>query len=219
MSYKMQIPPDKVEQTRKFFRERGGCLLWKNLDLSSYGTPEIMTPATHEDGSKATPPTWRHGDPVSLIPAEIGVRTEDAVALPPEWFIECEYCHSTGRRAISELAEARGESFDECKAFLIENNKDRPEHLDLKGSTIRCWVCSGNGYTDVHVHVEIRRRYWGIDISERGKERASRWCRRLEKHYAEDIRPVQFYWQHIDKGLAELKFYRETIVPFTLTGV
>ena len=215
MDYLMLIPPDMVEATRGFFRDRGGVVLWKNCEIG-VSRPDMMTPATHQDGSPPKPPHWAYGNKYYVLrPEEIGVREETVIVPPDEWFDKCDACKGSGRRFITELASARQETVKVCRERLIEANKDHPERLDMQDNgTIRCWACNA-GVKDRNIRVAIRRKYWGLDISDTGKGKAQQICRKLAKLFP-DPRPVHFDWQYDGWGRARLFFYRETITPFTL---
>jgi hypothetical protein len=135
----MHIPPEKVEDIRTWFKARGGVVLWSNQEIG-VSRPEMMTPATHQDGSPASPPHWAYGNPVQLKPEEIGVRTETKVEPPLDWFPVCDVCNGTGRRALQEIATARGVTVADLK-----NNLEASPEPWTKGiqedDTFDCWHC------------------------------------------------------------------------------
>lgn len=205
--YKMTIGPDKLEQTRKFFRERGGVVLWKSQDLSDLTRPELMTPATHEDGSKATPPHWAYGDPEPLKPEDICVRTRTPVEPPLAWFPVCTCCEGTGRYPLSSIAEARGCTIEELPE--LQHISTHPDAWDRDAQdTIKCSACFGTGHTNRHIHIRVKRHWTGI-MEVVGRVKPDKLAKKLGTR-------VQWDFTCVGYGRAEVYFFRETIVPFTL---
>jgi hypothetical protein len=190
--------------------------MWTNQEIGVQRA-ELITPATIEkegqqkDASKH-PPHWAYGNPQHLKPEEIGVRTETPVKLPLDWFPKCTYCEGTGLYPIIEIAKARGQTLDQIKAWLSLQDPNL-FHYDPSKDTVRCTACNETGHVDRHVTVGLKKGTWGYEMYDTGRKRAERICKQLKDKHGP---VVQYYWEGIGNGRAELKFYTETIVPFTL---
>jgi hypothetical protein len=212
MTCKMQIPPEKVGDTRSWFKTRGGVLLWHNLEIGC-NRPDMMTPATHEDGKPGTPPHWSMGNPEPLTPEQIGVRTEVKIPLPAEWFPKCERCpERPGRQMLAPIAAIRRCSVEELKESLRADVQRFP-HMEMDSDSIKCWGCDGTGHVDRHLRVALRKRYWGYELTETGKKKADKTAHKLSEIVKDH---VQWDWEGIGYGLANIVFYTEKIEPFTL---
>jgi hypothetical protein len=221
----MYIPPDRVAEVRRWFKERGGAKLWIDCNIPPSAS-EIMTPALAEDGSPKTPPGWRYADGYPLKPEEIAVRTEQILEAPASWFPVCEECggkkHFTfaeyiaseqARMANTNLGSGYREWVDaltpETLLASLRAKDNVKEGEDYTESTIRCYRCSGRGHQKTQVTVGIRRHYWGMDITPSAKDKAAKLAKKLGND-------VKWTWEYQGYGRAALVFYRETVTPFTV---
>lgn len=205
--YLFEIPPDKVEMVRDWFKNRGGVLRWTNKDLGNCGAPDKITPALPEAGETKQAPGWAYvGEAFPVTPEDIGVRTETAVPLPPEWFPKCDRCKGTGKRTIAGLAKARKETIEETTAFLNSSMGGT-----VSGKHFDCWNCNGTGHKERHIRVAVRKKPWiGYDLTDTGKAKARKTAAKLGPD-------VKWDFEHVGYGLAHLRFYREKIEPFTVS--
>ena len=204
MSYRMMIPPDKVEAVRMWFRERGGALVWQDHYLGEPPRPDMMTPARTEDGQDGTkfPPHWRFRDPKPITPEEIGVRDEQRVEPPLDWFPVCTYCDGSGRYPVAKIAEARGVSVEEALAWC---ETEAQHELSEDKQTVKCTACRETGHVERSITFGLCKRTIGHGMQ-----------RKAEKFAAKLGSDVKWDWQPIGFNKGELFFYRETIAPFTL---
>jgi hypothetical protein len=202
-----EISPDKVEMVRDWFKNRGGVLRWTNKDLGNCGAPDKITPAMPDPGETKQAPGWAYvGESFPVEVEDIGVRTETAVPLPPEWFPVCDRCDGTGCVSVASLAEIRKESPAETLTALRSDG--RAQVLD--DNTVRCWCCDGTGHKERYIQVRVKKAPWiGYDLFDAGKAKAERTAKKLGPD-------VKWDWENWGYGLARLRFYRESIVPFTL---
>jgi hypothetical protein len=205
--HRFQIPVANLDEVRMWFRERGGVLVWTNKEIG-YNRPDMFTPKLSDKGVHVNAPHWAYvGEPTELKPEDLSVNTTTEVQMPLDWFPVCEHCKGTGKRALADLAKARREPIKTTRASIADGTICNVEVLDEQ--TIACAWCGGTGHTDRYIHVAIRKRYWGIDISDTGKARAQK----LAKKLGED---VQYDWYNDGYGKACLKFFREKLEPFTM---
>ena len=204
MSDRFAIPADKLQEVRLWFKERGGAIRWRNLEIGVMRDDQL-TPANDKDGNPYGKPHWSYGDPSPVQPDEIDVREETAVAIPLAWFKKpCERCQGTGRLSLHEFTKPRNQTIAELIASPVNLTG-----IDVQAETCDCFHCDGTGKAERSVKVRIRRHWWGYDISETGKAKADRLARKLGPD-------VKWEWKHEGYGLASLRFYRETVVPFTI---
>lgn len=206
--YLFEIPPEKVEMVRDWFKNRGGVLRWTNKDLGNCGAPDKITPALPEPGETKQAPGWAYvGESFPVTPEDIGVRTETAVPLPSEWFPTCDRCKGTGKITIASLAKVRKQT----QKQLLADLEAKLVHWEWDGKHIKCWCCDGTGHKERHIRVAVRKKPWiGYDLTDTGKAKA--------RKTAEKLGPdVKWDFEHIGYGLAHLRFYREKIEPFTVS--
>lgn len=209
---KFSITPDKVSDVRKWIRDLGGVWLWTNKEIGN-NRPDIITPQTDESGNPYGCPHWAYvGQPKEISETEIVITTITVITIPPQWFPGCQRCNGTGKRSLQSLADIRHETLAE----LLDQLPTLHIVRNANGETFDCNQCDGTGYCNDNYtrkfYAAIRRKYWGLDITETGKERGKRIAKRLSKHYGET---VLFDWSYCGFGLAEFSFFTETIAPFT----
>jgi hypothetical protein len=205
--YLFTIAPEKVEMVRDWFKNRGGVLRWTNKDLGNCGAPDKITPALPDPGETKQAPGWAYvGDSFPVKPEEIGVRTETAVVLPPEWFPVCDRCDGTGKVSVASLAKVRKQTQKATLAALKSDGRT----LLVDAKNIKCWCCDGTGHKERRIQVRVKKAPWiGYDLFDAGKEKA----RKIAKKLGPD---VKWDFEFVGYGLAQLRFYREKIEPFTL---
>lgn len=205
--YLFTIAPEKVEEVRDWFKNRGGVLRWTNKDLGNCGAPDKITPALPEEGATKQAPGWAYvGDAFPVKPEQIGVRTVTAVPLPPEWFPACDRCGGTGKVTIASLAELRGED----PTVLLTKLREQGNCVILDDEHVQCWNCEGTCHVNRHIRVAVRKAPWiGYDLTETGKEKARKTAKKLGAD-------VKWDFECVGYGLAHLIFYREKIEPFTV---
>lgn len=212
--YLMLIPPDKVDQTRTFFRERGGVVLWRNQEIGVQ-RPEIMTPARNADGLLAVKPHWAYGNEMMLRPDQIGIRTEVKIGLPAEWFPVCPNCNGDGRDNLKRIAAVRGVDVVTLVTDNLRNKFMEDVQVTQTSSTCRCWRCQGTGHIERHISVAVRRQYWGgYKLTKTGEAKAEKTAKKLEKLH--NLPKIHWDFEHQGYGIAHLVFYTEEIVPFIL---
>jgi len=212
MNDKFLVPISDVEKVREWFRQRGGVLRWSNCEIGA-SRPDIITPALTDEGKPYPAPHWAYmGSGKQITPADLTVTDRQSVDLPLEWFPVCKYCNGSGIRSVAQIAKARGITLAECHKQLAET-PPLPQGYTPGSPILSCWCCQGTGRVDREIRVAIRKRYWGYDISQTGKQRAGVLARKLGKIAGQ---PVKWDWQHVGYGLAALTFYTESLAPFTL---
>lgn len=206
------IPIQQLQDVRKWFRERGGCVVWQNQDLSSGSVGlEVLSPLRAENGEPYGPPHWAYGNPRAIGPSEIVVTDKTMIEPPLEWFKICPECTVTpGRREIALVAEVRDCSIGEAKHQLQEEQPNRDFGFRDDG-TMNCYRCDGTGRMDRKIRCSLKKRYWGMDL--KSDARPKQMAKRLSKIHGKE---VHFCWQVCGWGLAEISFYTEVISPFTM---
>lgn len=206
--YKMLIPPDRVESTRMWFREREGCLVWHDQEIKGWIRPDVMTPKTNDDGSPVRPPHWSMGNPEPILPEQIGVRAEQIITPPLDWWPVCGYCQGTGRYSVAAVAEARKWPIEQVRKSLVEDQKTPVRESD---DTIGCSGCQETGHTNRQITGGSKPGTKGAEPGDKLKKRAHEAAAKLGADVLCD-------YIRYDERLWEVVFYTERIAPFSLEG-
>jgi hypothetical protein len=209
---KFQIPIADIEKVRMWFRERGGVIHWSNLEIGNY-RPEMITPAKTAEGRDYKNPHWSMGDPITLQPNNINVSTIEILQAPRSMFADCVRCDGTGKRSLLELASIRRESIDELRQQIDTISNLR--NVDWTADSFDCTYCGGTGCDDYRKLYSHKRQYCsGITLVSCIKANKAKLLleRETGKIVEYDFSPIS----PIDGRMAELRFYHETITPFSL---
>ena len=127
--------PDVAPKILNWLRTRSGIAVWSSADLGNLGA-SWTTPATHADGTPATPPTWQADKTPRIItnPADVVVSVDREVTRlritlqhGSGFTIECTPASS---RKIRKAVDAAGQGayylFDDDEAVIMAPERQMP---------------------------------------------------------------------------------------------
>jgi len=201
---RFQIPAEEVDKVRGWFRDRGGVVRWRSLEIGVM-RPDQLTPKLSESGEPMGKPHWAYDDPIELSPDDIDVSDRTDVPSPPEWAPRCKWCNGTGRMPLKDRLERIGRTLED----ILANNPGWIQGYDPTDQTEDCHCCGKTGRKGTRPTARIKLNWWGPSLTDASKAKADRLAKKLGPD-------VQWTLEHEGYGLASIRFYRETITPFTL---
>lgn len=150
--YTIYCKPDKVETVLGWFAR--GIVVRQSHDMSG------SMPTAFQPMDNSAQPHWQYCEVTDAVPAAecshvfriVKIETEDVYDAYRVPQAECEHCHGSGRRTLTELAEIRHESIEEIKRKMAipvdpyrANDSIHLNDYDASTETFECY-CTRGGF-------------------------------------------------------------------------